>query len=640
MGDGRWEMGLISWRGAAGVVWIAWAVGMAAAQRMAIEPVKAPVPGIVRPYVAPEVPPPRMGNSDRLRQLVRAGTLYLTRQDAVALALENNIDLEMARYGPVIAGWRVQRAEAGGLLPGVPGNASQAGAVAVGQGVAGSQAAAGVQIAGTRAATNQTANATVSQIGPVTQTLDPTIQEASTFSHTTTPQPNIVQSVTPVLVADTRAHNGSLQFGFLTGGSVTLRFSNNYLNENSPTDVLNPSSAPSLSLAAQHNLLRGFGIGVNARNITVAKTNVNISDLNFKTQVIGVVNQVLNAYYGLAGTYADIKARRSAADVAATFYQNVQRRVSLGALAASDLVDAEGQLVTSRQALVDAEATLQQQEVRLKNLLSRSGTADPVLAGARIVPIDPITIPAVEELPPVEEMVREALANRTDLAAEKEGQAASEISATGTRNGLLPNLQVFAGATQAGLAGVARTVSSGEFTETANPYFAGGIGTALAQVFRRNFPTQRIGAFYQAPVKNQQAQADYAIDQLQLRQSGLRLRKDVNQVQVDVMNYVAALQQARARYEAAVKNRALQEELVRGEEERYSLGASTPYNVVRQQRDLVAAQSAEASALVAYSTARIALDGTLGRTLEANGISISEARTGTVARAPDVKAQP
>ena len=640
MGGGRWEVGLISRGRAVVAVWLACAVSVATAQQMAIEPVKPSAPGIVRPYLAPEVPPPRMGNSDRLRQLVRAGTLYLTRQDAVALALENNIDLEIARYGPVIAGWRVQRAEAGGLLPGVPGNAAQAGAVAVGQGVAGSQAAAGVQIAGTRAATNQTANATVSQIGPVTQTLDPTIQEASTFSHTTTPQPNIVQSVTSALVADTRAHNGSLQLGLLTGGSVTLRFSNNYLNENSPTDVLNPSSAPSLSLAFQHNLLRGFGVGVNARNITVAKTNVNISDLNFKTQVIGVVNQVLNAYYGLAGTYADIKSRRSAADVAATFYQNVQRQVSLGALAGSDLVNAEGQLVTSRQALVDAEATLEQQEVQLKNLLSRSGTADPVLAGARIVPIDPITIPAVEELPPVQEMVREALANRTDLAAEKEGQAASEISATGTRNGLLPNLQVFAGATQAGLAGVARTVSSGEFTETADPYFAGGIGTALAQVFRRNFPTQRIGAFYQAPVKNQQAQADYAIDQLQLRQSDLRLRKDVNQVQVDVMNYVAALQQARARYDAAVKNRALQEELIRGEEEKYSLGASTPYNVVRQQRDLVAAQSAEAAALVAYSTARIALDGTLGRTLEANGISISEARTGTVARAPDVKAQP
>ena len=131
----------------------------------------------------------------------------------------------------------------------------------------------------------------------------------------------------------------------------------------------------------QHNLLRGFGIAVNARNITVARMNVNISDLNFRAQVIGVVNQVLNAYYGLAATYADIKSRRSAAEVAATFYENVQRRVSLGALAPFDLVNAEGALVTSRQALVDTEATLQQQEVQLKNLLSRTGTADPVLAG-------------------------------------------------------------------------------------------------------------------------------------------------------------------------------------------------------------------------------------------------------------------
>ena len=161
-------------------------------QQAGIAPVAAPKSAILRPYFATEVPPVRLSNSSRLRSLIRAGTLYLTRQDAIALALENNIDLEIARYNSVIATWRVVRAEAGGLLPGVPSNASQAGSVALGQGVTGSQAAAGVRIPGNLGNGNQSTNATISQIGPVTQTLDPIIQEASTFSHTTTPQPNLV----------------------------------------------------------------------------------------------------------------------------------------------------------------------------------------------------------------------------------------------------------------------------------------------------------------------------------------------------------------------------------------------------------------------------------------------------------------
>jgi outer membrane protein len=400
-------------------------VGAAHAQPSAIAPQKPAAPGILRPYMATVVPPIRPSNSPRLADLVRAGTLYLTVQDTIALVLENNIDLEIARYNPILAQWRVTRAEAGGALPGVPNNAAQAGAVAVGQGVTGSQQAAGVRIISTGSASGSGTNASISQIGPVAQTLDPTVQEASTFSHTTTPEPNIVQSVTPILVTDTRAHSATYQEGFLSGGSATLSYTENYLRENSPTDLLNPSSAPNLSVAFQHNLLRGFGAAVNGRGIAGAKIGVNISDLTFKTQVSGIGTQALAYYYNLAAALDDVKAKQSAAEIARTLLADVQGRIRLGSVAPPEAIAAESLVVTSAQALVDSQTSLRQQEVRLKNLLSRTGTADPALAGAHILPVDPIAIPPRDDLPPLADMLQQALANRSDLAATRESNRAS-----------------------------------------------------------------------------------------------------------------------------------------------------------------------------------------------------------------------
>ena len=433
---------------------------LAPAQELSIEPVRPKASVIVRPYLSADVPPVRPGNTPLLQELVRAGTLYLTVQDAIALALENNIDIEVSRYNAILAAWRLERAQAGGALPGVPSGASQAGTVASGQGVSGSQQAAGVGIPRVSSST-QTGNASISQIGPVTQTLDPIVQGSMVFSHISSPQPNLVQSLTPVLIQDTRVYNASLQQGFITGGSVTLAYRQNYLDENSPSDVLNPSVATNLSLSLQHNLLRGFGKAVNARTITVSRMNLDNSDLAFKTRVVGIVAQVLNTYYGLAASYEDLKAKREAAEVAGTFLNNVKQQVDIGSVAPTDLITATSQDVTSRQDVVDAEATLRQREISLKSLISRNGTADPVLKSVRIVPVDTIRIPEKDNLPPVEEMVKQALANRSDLAETNLGIKESEVNALGTKNGILPTAQVIAGTSQAGLAGTGRVVDQG-----------------------------------------------------------------------------------------------------------------------------------------------------------------------------------
>ncbi len=607
----------------------------------AIRPAPAKHNAVLRPYYPVDTPAVRLANSTRLQDLVRAGTLYLTAQDAIALALENNIDLELARYSPISAIWRVIRAQAGGPLPGVPSAAAQAGAVALGQGVTGSQAAAGVRNPGSGNGGVNAGNATISQIGPVTQNLDPIIQESSTFSHTSNPQANATQSITTNLVSDTRAHIANFQQGLISGGLANVRYNQNWLSENSPTNILNPSTASNLQVSLQHNLLRGFGVAVNARNITIAKINAETSEITFRAQVINVVTNVLNAYFALAGSYEDVRAKRSAVEVSTTFLENVRRQIELGSVAPPDAIAAESLMVNNRRLLVDSEAGLRQRELRLKALISRTGSADPLLAATRIVPVDSINITAKDDLPPVDEMVRQAVSARTDLLIQAANQQTNEVSGLGTRNGLLPNLIGFAAAQNSGLAGSAVIQNRlGQEPTGPDPYFVGGAGTAIAQVFRRNFPTDRVGAFFSATIKNRQAQADYALDQLGLRQTDLNIRKAQNQVQVDVINSVVAIQQARARYEAAVANRKLQQQLLENEQKGFLLGVSVPYDVIRQQRDLVAAQSTEVSSLISWSESRITLDQTLGRSLEANGVSIAEARAAKVARISTPAAPP
>lgn len=609
-----------------------WPASVALAQQEAIEPVRPSAPILWRPYLAPGVPPVRLSNSGRLQELIRAGILYLTARDAIALALENNIDLEVDRYNPITAEWNLERAQAGGALPGVPAGATQAVSVASGQGVTGSQQAAGVTAGVTSTTARASTNASIVQVGPATPQLDPTIQEQDFFSHQTAPQQNSVQSLTAVLIQNRRNYTWQLTEGFLSGGLGIVTYNDHYLNENAPTDVLNPSSAPTLSIQYQQNFLNGFGVAVNARQINFRKINLKISDLNLKTQVIGTVVNVLNAYNSLLADYEDITAKKSALEAAQKLYDDTKKQVDIGTLADIELTRAESQVATSQQDLVNSQAGMIQHELQLKNLISRNGIEDPQLAGARIVPLDRMSLPEKDELPPVSSLVAQALANRSDLAAEKANITASETLAVGTKNGLLPLLVGFADTTQSGLSGTAKTVTFGRLSETANPYFVGGIGDALGQVFRRDFPTNVGGEYFAATIRNREAQADYGIDQLQLRQQQLTTEKDLKQAQVDVMNAVIALRQARARYDAAARNLVLSQQLLDAEQKKFALGASTPYNVILQQRDLATAQSSEVAALVTYSNARVSLDQTLGATLEANQISIGDARNGKVAQ--------
>ncbi len=597
----------------------------------AIGPVKPHENVLIRPYSPAIAPGVRLGNSGRMQELIRGGNLYLTAQDAVSLAIENNIDLEVDRYNPISSAWAVQLAQAGGAARGVTNSSiGSSNSATSGQGVAGSQASAGVSTTGNSKSSISSGNATVSQIGPITQVLDPVVQDLSYWGHFTTPQNNTLQSGTTALIDGRRATSPSISQGLLTGGTVSLSGNTSILNENALSDTLNPTNAGNLSLSIQQNLLQGYGRKVNARFITIAKSNLVVSDIMFKAAVISVVATVLTQYYQLVSDREDTAAKRSALILAQQLEADNKRQVDIGTLAPIEITRAEAQVATAEQDLTVSETTLLQQEVTLKNLLSRNGLADPLLVNVRVIPLDTIHVPESDDLPPLKDLVAKALVTRTDIQADTLNLENAKVSALGTLNGVLPSLQVFATLTQNGLNGSVNQKSLAAGYPPPDSYFVGGYGTQLGQIFRRNFPSDRGGFALTATIRNRTAQADEAIDQLQLRQTEINDVRDKNQVGVLVSNAVITVRQARTQYAAAVKNRILEEQLLEAEQKKFQLGTSTPYNVITQQRDLATARSAEVTAQAVYAQAKIVLDQVLGTTLETNHISLAEATVGHI----------
>jgi outer membrane protein len=577
----------------------------------------------VRPYQAATVPPIRLTNSEKLHSLLRAGKLYLTVQDALALAIENNLDLEVDRYGPLSAEWSLQRLQAGGPLRGVTSGNSLVNQVTGGQGVIGSEVSAGLASGGGNGGGGN-GNAVISQIGPVTQNLDAVLQSATAFSHSTTPQSNAVVSQTDALVDSRYVLNTFVQQGFLTGGYVQVTANGSYLKENTPTDVLNPSVAPVAQIYVRHNLLNSFGKAVNNRFIRVAENNVTGARQTFRSQLLNLMASVLNLYWDLVTNNDMLRVRQQAVDTAQKFYDDTESQIKLGFIAKVEIYRARSELATRKRELGISIADVRLQENQLKNALIRD-ERDPALEAAEIVPLDHIEIPQTDELPSLRELVTQALTMRPDIALLNIGLENGKTSALGTANGVLPTLQVLASTSNAGLAGTA-VPTPGQ--PPAPPEYVGGLGTAIGQVVRRDFPSNRAAVLFQGTIRNRQAQGDYGVDQLQLRQNDLVTRRTLNQLVVDISNQTVAMRQARARYATAADSRILQQQLVEKEHQRFSLGASTAAEVIAAEKALVAAQAAEITALSSYSHARVALDQVLGATLERNHISSEQALQG------------
>jgi outer membrane protein len=583
----------------------------------------APIP--VRSYMAPTVPPIRLRNSDRLHGLIRAGHLYLTLQDALALAIENNLNLEVDRYGPPLSESQLERDKAGGPIRGVPSASQQVASVDNGLGVSGSEVSAGLATGNGSYTVGGNGAASIQQVGAITPNLDPILQNTTTFAHLSYPQSNTLASQTNALIQTVHTYSTVLTQGLISGGLVQFRDYEQYLNENVPTDSLNPAVGPYMSLYFRHNLLQGFGVKLNNRLIRIDKINAIASREVFRSQLLDLAASVINLYWNMVSADDELRVRQQALEATQKFLEDTKREVDVGAIPRVQLPRAEAEFSSRRQDLSIAQQGVGQQATLLKEAISHSG--DPLLEAAEIVTLDHMEVPATDDLPPLRQLVETAMAKRPDVAVAKYRDQTQEIGLIGTENPLLPTLQVQAQTYDRGVAGTPQVVGG----VGANPYFIGGYGTALGQIVRRDFPNNLGGASFSIPIHNRQAQGDYGIDQLQYRQSQVSRQRDTNQIVVDISNQLSALRQSRARYSAARDTRALQEQVLAEDRKKFSYGIATFNDLIVDQRTLVAAQISEVNAMATLARARVSLDQVLGETLEKNGVSLDEGLSGSAA---------
>jgi len=596
----------------------------------------AHVPSLVRPYMPVRTPPIRLQNSMRLHGLMRAGNLYLTVADALALAIENNLNLEITRYGPLNADANLERAKAGGPLRGVLPGITQIAAVDSGVGVNGTIAAAGLSNGnGGGGSAGGNGGATVQQIGVVVPNFDPTLQNATSFGHISSPEPNTIVAQTNSLVQTNHTYNTQLTQGLITGGSISYREYQQTFGENAPGDFVNPSSEARMDVIFRQPLLQGFGVRLNDRTIRVSRINTTAAREVFRGQLLDLCSSVLNLYYTLAAASDELKARQRSLEIAQKFVEDTRREIAAEAIPAIQLPPAEAEVSSRRQELQIAQSNVRQQEVLLKEAISH--TEDPALEAAGIVLVDRGQIPDSDDLPPLRELVTTAMAKRPDVAVSKYRDQTDEINLAGTTNPLLPSLTVQLQTYDRGVAGAGHVV--GGYPPNAD--FVGGYGRAFQQLFQHDFPNYIGAAGFSIPFGNRAAQADYGIEQLQHRQSQVSSQRDINTIVVDVAARVAALRQAHAHYDTARETRMLQEQLLADDQQRFLSGGknATFQMLMADQRALLNAQISEVNARATYSHARTSLDQTLGETLEKNNITLDEGLNGRVERQsqiPDV----
>jgi outer membrane protein len=619
-----------SFRNVIALLWVASSsLAFAQSSEVSIESPKPPpvIGHVLAPFHIQKriVPPPKLSNTPRLESLVRAGNLYLSVDDVIALVLENNLDIAVQRYSPFLAREVLRRTQGGGFLRSVdtpiaagPTSVSTAGVSVNANGIAGG---AGLGSGG----------GIVSQIGPVPPNLDPSLYASVQAGHITTPETNLSFDQTSVLTNDYRQYIFQYAQQFITGTSAQLTFYDYRSLLNSSVPLFNPSITGFLDLQISQNLLQGFNIGVNNRDIRIAKNNMKVTNLQLKLQVATTVSAALNLYWDLVSFVDAVRIKEQALATSQKLYDDDKKMVKIGSLPAVEVTRAAAQVSVSKQDLLFAQTNVQQQEIVLKNALSRNAMANAWLDDVHIVPLNPIEVPKTDEVKPLPELIPEAIGNRVEIEQSKVNIDSQKIAIRGSRNGLLPTLQAFLELTNNGLSGPVNPIYNGE-SGAPDLYFAGGTGTALGQIFRRDFPNYSAGVSLTIPFRNRQAQADYVTDQLQLRQAELRFQRVANQVTVDVKTALIGLQQARARYETAVDTRKLGEQSLKDEENRFQHGVSSVTLVIQAQRDLANDEDAEVQAMANYTHAKIAFDMAMGRTLDVNRISMQEAVAGRVGR--------
>ena len=599
----------------------------------------------LRWYQAQRVPPVSFQNSGRIDNLMRAGQLYLSLPDAIALALENNLDIELQRMLPRIAGTDVLRASGGGQLRGLsllineppPGIGGPNGPLLTNLTTGSTPSPlVNTNFSDLALISQQQNNLSVTDVtplssGPTIPQYDPSVSGTLNWLHASTPEfSTVLTGGSNWFVSNNTNGNVGLLQGFSPGTQVSVNFDNTRFTSNASRYTFNPTLTSSFGFTITQPLLRGFGIDLNRRFIRIAKNSQRVADQVFRQQVIDTIAGVSRLYTDLVSLNEDVKVKQESLRLAQRLYDDNKDKVDQGTLAPIEVTRALAQVAASKQALILAEGLVRQQELIVMTAITRRGLANPGVREAHIVTTDSVTVPQKEPVEPVQDLFAEALKNRPDLAQAGLQITNAQISLKGSLNALRPEIDLVGTIQNSGFSGDPNLLNG----TLANTPGVGGYGTALGQIFRRDFPTYGIGLQVTLPLRNRVAQADAVRDQLQLRQAQVRRQQLEDQTRLEVADAQVALEQSRAAYEAAVQSRVLQQQSVDVEQQKFKVGLSTNFQVIQFQSFLAQARSTEVAAKGAYAKAKLALDRATGRTLETNNVSIDEAYQGRVSRPP------
>ncbi len=583
-------------------------------------------------YVPSDVPRPVLNNSSLLYQLIHDGKLYISLQDAIYLALEDNLDIAIARYNIPIADTDILRTKAGGIFRGVNTGVVQGtpgggiggfGSGAPGAGAGGTSAGAGGAGAGASGQVSSTLGA-----GTNVSSYDPQINGNIGVEHQTTPLSNLQIYGVPGLQLNTTQSNLTYSQAFATGTTVQFGWDNNRQTTNSIFSNLNPALNSQYQVRIQQQLLAGFGFGPNLRYLRIARNNKKISDIAFRDQVIETITQIENIYWDLVNAYEQARVTKQSLDFAQQSYENAQKQLKLEAIPAMDVMKAEAEVSKRQQELTVANSNEHLQESLLKNALTRS-LDDPLLEEMPVVPTDRMESMPKEESVPLADLITQALKTRPELQESDIDLLNRQISRKAARNALLPTVSLVGFYGGAGLAGDLNPLFQGTNTSSVPTDFGG----ALTNAFNNSSPDYYVGVNLSIPIRNRVAKADQYRSELEYRQAELRREQLRKQIRIEVRNAEYAMEQSAARVQSAQKARDLAQktfDITRKEQE---LGAGSSFQTLTAQRDLALAELDLVTAMTTYQKSRVELIRATGSTLEHNNIQIEDAIKGTVTAA-------
>lgn len=598
----------------------------------------------VWPFSAYKMPAVQSSNghdSSHVDSLIHDGKLLLTLQDAIALVIENNFDVELQRYDRWFAQTEILRSQGGGQLRGIPTTINELPSGEGGPGepllttVGGyapvlqlpSSAADLATITGT---TNDLSvlSATPYSSGSAIPQFDPSVAANISLAQVNYPQSTSFSTGSNYYSSHSVFGDVAYTQGFSTGTIFNTTFSANRLDEASTRINLNPFITGTLSVSITQPLLQGFGIHVNRRFVHIAENEDRIAEAVFTQQLISTISDAIRLYWDLVSLQQDLEVKGESLEAAERLYQDTKNEVELGTQAPVDLTSALAQVASNRQAYINAQGMVLQQELLLKELLTRKGISEPLLATASIEAITPIDPPGTGDIDPLNTLLTKAMKQRPDLALAEQQEDSSRQALKGSQNSLLPELNLVASMQNNGGAGSLNPnlVSTGSIPSPVPPSnLLGGYGTTLAQIFNRDYPDYAVGIQLNIPLRNRIARADMARDELQYRQSQVQVDKQRSQVRLQVGNALIALQQAQESYTAAVDARTLQQQALDVERAKFEAGVATAYEFLQYQSALAQAKSAAVTALGVYAKAKTALQRAVASTLTDHHVVIDDA---------------